>query len=126
MKERSLDIITESHRLANERRAQNKPAWDSKIDIRSIIKRDQGREDAQYVVGIANEIGELLKHKVPSEYLDVESENCDWEFMEAVDALCQMTVEEFEGDEAGAVEEFNGRLSEVYDWADLNRVWLGS
>jgi hypothetical protein len=125
MEGRDIGVLMESHRNAAKRRAAGKPTWDRKVDITTIIQHDQDNESVECVVEKAHKIAKLLKACLPDDVFDMASEDYDWAFNDSVDALSALTVEEFSDGEFSAVEEFNGHLSVIYDWADINRVWLG-
>lgn len=124
---RNLDILVESHRLAAERRKAGKPVWDRTVDVRSILKRDQENDSDAHVAKTAHEIAVLLRAKLPAGLLDITHADYDQRIDEVVEALEAMSEDDYADDPSyRLVDEFNGRMSELYDWADLNRVWMGS
>lgn len=87
--------------------------WRKTIDIKPLIHRDQANTDPTYVAGLGKEVASLVRAKTTE---------ADWT-MSLEDALEMMEDIDPEDDEA--VDMFNGALSELYDWADRERVWLG-
>ncbi len=124
---RTIESIVESHRQARTLRAAGKPIWTYRADIRSIMQesRDQSIER---IVDIATRIAATLRRALPEHFFDVTSDDYDMVIDEAVEDLESYTVEglrELEAEGIGAVSMFDGRLEEIYDWADRNRLWLG-
>lgn len=87
--------------------------WHKTIDIKPIIHRDQMNTDPTYVAGIGKEIAELVRNRT------TEDEKT-FALLDAVE-----TLEDIDPTDDDAVDVFNGALSELYTWADRERVWLG-
>ena len=127
MTARNIDILVESHRLARERRKAGKPVWDRTIDVRAILKRDPENDSDEHVAKTGNEVAALLRAQLPAGLLDITHADYDQRIDEVVEALESMSEDDYADDPTyRLVDEFNGRMSELYDWADLNRIWMGS
>jgi hypothetical protein len=87
--------------------------WRETIDIKPLIHRDQMNTDPGYVANLGKEVASLIRTKT------VET---DWS-MSLEDAL--ETMEDIDPEDDDAADMFNGALSELYDWADRERIWLG-
>lgn len=87
--------------------------WRKTIDIKPLIYRDQSNTDPVYVAGLGKEVAYTIRTNITG---------TDWT-ISLEDAL--ETMEEIDPDDDHAVDMFNGALSELYDWADRERVWLG-
>jgi hypothetical protein len=124
---KNLDVLVESHRIYNSRRRAGKPVWDRTIDVHSILARDIDNTDTGHCVAVGIEIGALLRSRLAPSMLDITHADYDREIDEIVECLEGMSVQDYEGpDNASfsAVNDLNSALSGLYDWADLNRVWL--
>ena len=124
---RSIDSIVDSHRRARALRAEGNPIWTYRVDIRSIISESRERS-VERVVDVANRIAAALRRGLPAAYFDVTSDGYDMIIDEAVEDLESYTVEgmhELAREGLNALEMIDGRLEEIYDWADRERVWLG-
>jgi hypothetical protein len=86
--------------------------WKKTIDIKVLLRRDQGITNPVYVSRLGEEIAALMRAKTP----EVEQQML---FLDAVERLESIDPVD------GAIDEFNDALSELYDWADRERVWLG-
>ena len=87
--------------------------WRKTISINEIIHRDQQNTDPTYVSKVGKEIAGLVRNRTtPGEQ--------NFELLNAVE-----TLEEISPDDDDALDQFNSALSELYDWADRERVWLG-
>ncbi len=116
---RTVEHIVGCHEAASALRAAGKPIWDRTIKIKSILEREQSNETPEHAVAVAHEIGAKIRNSVPHKWLNYLDDAYDRDLDEVVDGLDAMTVD------ADALDELNGRLDEMYDWADRVRVWIG-
>ena len=126
---RTVEHIVSCHQAARSLREAGKPIWNKSIDIKAIIHEDQGNESAEHVSAISRRIAALIRHKAPAAYFDVGHEDFDFDFLDVIEAMENCTVKELAEDKANgceAVKMLNGWLEVIYDWADVNRIWLGS
>ncbi|MFZ3481880.1 hypothetical protein [Sphingomonas sp. 3-13AW] len=124
---RSIDSIVAAHRTARELRAAGKPIWTYTAEIRPIINESRD-QSVERVVDVANRIARTLRERLPAAFFDVTSDDYEMHLDEAVEDLESYTVASLSkpgGEDVEAVEMLNGRLEELYDWADRARVWLG-
>lgn len=125
---RTVESIVENHKAAAALRAAGKPVWSRSINIKSILSEDQGNESPEHVAKVANSIAKLIRSRLPATMLDWKSDECDFDFLDAIESMEECTVKSLAEDKANgveAVEMLNGWLDQIYDWADANRVWLG-
>lgn len=125
---RTVEHIVACHQAARALRKAGKPIWNKRIDVKSIIHEDQGNESPGHISKISQRIAALIRSQVPASYFDIGHEHLDFDFVDAVEAMESCTIEELAHDKANgceAVEMFNGWLETIYDWADVNRIWLG-
>lgn len=122
--ERSIDHLAATHELAQERRKAGKPVWDRTIKIKDIIHEDQDNETNAHVVKVAHAIAARVKAGVPAGWLDIYSEDFDTELADDIFYGLE-SMSENDDEEGALVNEFNGLLNMLYDWADTKRVWLG-
>lgn len=88
------------------------PDWACICDIKDIVRSG----DDEDLTGCARELADTLKnvlhgHKIPEDH----------------DGFEELTgiIECFETEEFETFEQLNTLLKELYDWADVHRVWLG-
>lgn len=120
---RTIGHIVATHQIAQQRRDARKPIWDRAIDIKSIIHEDQENETNAHVASVAQRIGALIRAKVPRAWLDCTQEDWDSELDDIVEWLEATTADDEPEGKLRA--EFNGWLGQLYNWADIKRVWLG-
>lgn len=89
------------------------PRWHKTIDIKPILHRDQANTSPEHVSAVSKEIAALFRGAISDAEMDYTLE-------EAIELM-----ESIEPDEDDACDVFNSALSDVYDWADRERVWLG-
>jgi hypothetical protein len=124
---RTIDGIVDSHRRARELRAAGKPIWTYTVDIKTILKEsdDTGIER---ICDAATRIAAALRAGLPAAFFDITSDDYEMVLDEAVEDMESYEAESLRGLSAEGIdplEMFNGRLEEIYDWADRARVWLG-
>jgi hypothetical protein len=120
----TLENRMECHRIAHARQVACKPIWDRKIDIKGILREDQKNKTDAHASSVAKQIAALLRTKLPKDMLDVTKTDGDWELSEIVEYL--ETLEPEDGiDGCSVLDCLNDQLAQLYDWADVNRVWLG-
>jgi hypothetical protein len=117
---RTIEGIVQAHRDARALRAAGKPIWSNRIQLKDLLSDDVSPESlARTATGIAARIRAAL----PEAVFDVTSDDYDQFMDEIVDDL-----ECWSAEGNAAVKEaqdiLDGRLDEIYDWADANRVWI--
>lgn len=123
---RSIENIVAAQRIARERIAAGKPSWAMTIDIKPILQRDPGNTTEEHAAETANKIAEILRERLPPGMLDITSDAYDRTIDEIVEGLEAMGPNDYDDDPSYTVlEDLNGRLEELYDWANIERVWLG-
>ncbi|MTK63025.1 MAG: hypothetical protein F8N15_00385 [Methanobacterium sp.] len=118
---RTIEGIVACHKAADARRRAGQPVWDRTINIKDILHRDRTNESDEHAIAVGKEIAALIRSRVPAEWLDFDHVDCEYDLIEIVEALEDLRLT----DDQPAVEDLNGRLNELYDWADAKRVWLG-
>jgi hypothetical protein len=119
---RTLEGLVECHRVADVRRRAGKPVWDRKIDIKEVLYRDQSNESDEHARAVGQEIAALLRASVPTAWLVGADDEFDWTLDEILDCLENVSSG---GEDDPAVDALNSYLDDLYDWADVRRVWLG-
>jgi len=124
---RTIEGIVDSHRRASELRAAGKPIWTYTVDVKTIIAEsdDTGIER---ISDAAIRIAAALRAKLPAAFFDITSDEYEMILDEAVEDMESYDVEGLRNLSAEGIdplEMFNGRMEEIYDWADRARVWLG-
>jgi hypothetical protein len=125
---RTVEHIVACHQSARSRRKAGKPIWDKSIDVRSIIQEDQDNESAEHISAISQRIAKLIRLKTPASFFSSDHEDFDFDFVDTIESMEGCTVEALAVDKENgfeAVDMFNGWLDLLYDWADVNRIWLG-
>ena len=124
---RTIEGIVESHRLATALRNAGKPIWTYSANIREIIQA-VGEETPESVSAAAVAIAARLRAGLPARFFDITHDDCDFDFLEAVEDLEDYSADRLRDQEAAGfdpTELFNERLDSIYDWADRERAWLG-
>ena len=124
---RTIDGIVDSHLRARELRAAGKPIWTYTVDVKTILAEsdDTGIER---ISDAAIRIAAALRAKLPTAFFDITSDEYEMILDEAVEDMESYDVEGLRNLFAEGIdplEMFNGRMEEIYDWADRARVWLG-
>jgi len=101
---RTAEHIAETHRIAHERVAAGKPAWEYTVDL-SAVFHNEGMSFEE----IRDAVVQILRS---SKWADGRDEFDD--LIEAIDGLAA----------AEDNEEFNGWFDEIYDRADYDRAWI--
>ena len=118
--------IVRTHELASKRRATGRPIWDQKIPIKQLLTNDDALTP-EAAISIAKNIALTLRQKVPAFHFDCSHEDCDLDFLEAVEELEQVSLKSLEIDLQNNVDPtdfINHCLEAIYDWADINRFWI--
>ena len=126
---RTVEHIVSCHQAASVLRKAGKPIWSKRIDMKAIINEDQGNESPEHISAISQRIAALIRAQAPASYFDIGHEDFDFDFVDAVESMEGCTIEDLAQDmanECEAVDMFNGWLEAIYDWADVNRIWLGN
>lgn len=104
--------------------------WRKTVDINPVVKSYNREADDMYVEAarVAAEIGKLLRENLP-EYLDSKSSKHDEEFqllVENMEECTQAYLEKEDGENGRDPEDVvNYWLTELYEFADNNSIWLG-
>lgn len=126
--ERDIDQLVRTHRIAQDRRAAGKPVWDKAINIKPILHRDQSNKTPEHAAAVANEIGALIRSRVPAGWLEWGHDDCDEDLTEIVEGMECLRPDSYAGDSEGytPLKDLNNMLANLYDWADEHRIWLGA
>lgn len=87
--------------------------WRKTIDIKKLINRDPENIDPAYVAALGEEVAALLLRETTEE-------EKTFGLMSMIEAF-----EDIDPTDENAVGVFNNELSNLYDWADDERIWLG-
>lgn len=126
---RTVEHIVACHQAAGVLREAGKPIWAKRIDVKAILHEDQRNESPEHIAAISRRIAALIRSQAPASYFDIGHSDFDFDFLDAIEAMETCTIVALAEDKANgceAVEMFNGWLETLYDWADVNRIWLGS
>mgnify|MGYP003659052133 FL=1 len=123
---RSIESIIDNNRAAEQRRAAGKPIWDWTINIKAILDENPSDISDNHAAMVANRVGALIRECVPANWVDWESEGLDEVLVEIVEGMEALKPNSYDDDEDfSPLEDLNGMLDQLYDWADGKRVWLG-
>lgn len=123
---RTIESIVENHRVAADRRAAGKPVWDRTINIKEILHEDQSNTSNEHAAQVANRIGALVRSRVPAAWLEIGSDEVDFDLIEIVEGMEALKPNSYDGEEDFTpLDDLNSMLDQLYDWADGKRVWLG-
>lgn len=87
--------------------------WIKTLNIKDLLSEDNSPEEARRLAG---EISTRLRTLPPGMLNDREMQG----ILEAFGEISETGAVQTE-----SVDEFNNVLTMLYDWADVNRVWLG-
>lgn len=121
---KSLEVLAAAHQVSRERVSAGKSSWAYQLDIGQFLSRDRGNVTAEYLCPLAGEIGAYLKRKLPARLLDCGHDDFDSDLFDIVDHLDMTALYYAETPLAVPADDFNYVLRDLYDWADINRVWL--
>ena len=123
----TVEHIVSCHAAAAELRKAGNPIWSRKVNIKTILSEDPTNKSPEHAASVANRIGALLRAKLPAELLDFNESAYDFHIAEIVESMEQLKATDYCDDGSYTpLDDLNDRLSELYDWADVSRVWLGS
>lgn len=100
---RNLDQLVDTHRAAAELRSQGKPIWQGTVDLSSVY-----HEEFDVFADKAQAVAQAFRAS-------------GWVRGQTTDSL-MLLVEELE--ESEDVEVFDCVMSNIYDAADYDRVWI--
>lgn len=116
----TIENLVACHEVAQSRYKAGRPSWDLTISIKDLFEEDADNNDL--VVQVAHAVAARLRAALPAEAFDDHSEAFDHEIDDIASHFAQMRVED--EPEGLLVDYFNDWLTQLYDWADLKRVWL--
>lgn len=104
--------------------------WQYQIPIKEFIHDDQENTSLDHLIKVAKSIVKRIKQSVPKKWLDITHENYRGHLEDILDGLDSIDDGSFDDDgidENGEsiLDYFNGWLSELYDFADAESIWLG-
>ena len=114
---RSLSLKQESAQIAHARRAAGKPTWEAQVKIKDLLGTDTSDE---HIITVAHAIAKRLRGAMPEELLDTDTDDYDSDFVDIIDDF-ETYAPKMSADMSGAL---NETLEALYDWADINRVWI--
>lgn len=115
---RTIDGILNAHRAARELREKRKPIWSRKIKIKDLLGDDDSNENS---VAVAHEIAKRFRAEMPNSTFDVRENEYDDEITSLIEDLESFNLQM----DQEICEVLNERIDEIYDWADVKRVWIG-
>lgn len=123
---RTIESIVENHQVAAARRAAGKPIWDRSINIKEILHEDPSNESNEHAAKVANRIGAMIRGRVPADWLDWDSDALDEDLVNVVEGMEALKADSYVDEkDFTPLQDLNGMLDQLYDWANANRVWLG-
>lgn len=100
--------------------------WDRTINIKEILHEDQSNTSNEHAAQVANRIGALVRSRVPAAWLEIGSDEVDFDLIEIVEGMEALKPNSYYGEEDFTpLDDLNSMLDQLYDWADGKRVWLG-
>lgn len=117
---RTVESIVACHVAVRERALAGLPAWDKTVKIKDLLESDS--DSNAHIVTVAHTLAERLKAGLPEAMLDFHSDSFDQEIEEIIGYFAELRVDD--EPDGQLVEYFDDWLSQLYDWADANRVWF--
>jgi len=122
---RTVEHIVHCHQLSQARCNAGLPIWDKTISIKHILQRDQSNESNEHAAAVANEIATVLKSRLPAKMLDIKNDEFDEVLADIVEGMESLKADSYADDPTfSPLQDLNGMLEGLYDWADENRVWI--
>jgi hypothetical protein len=125
---RTIESIVDCHRAARRLQAAGKPVWRMEIPVREIIQRaDSTSHEGMSKMG--RDMAKAFRTALPSATFDITSDDYDREIDEIIEDIESHSAQglaSLESEGVDVKDMFNGRLDEIYDWADRERIWLGA
>jgi hypothetical protein len=87
--------------------------WRKTIDIKPFIHKDQENTSPEHVVWVARQIAATVRK-------NTSEDEQTWRLLDIVE-----TLEDIDSSDDEALVVLNSSLSDLYDWADDECVWLG-
>lgn len=100
------------HALLEAKRAEEMHNWVKTIDVRGLFYEIGNAPTPEAVVELGKKLKEILLKEAPEEAKTPE-------FLDLADWFGNLPPTD------SAIEFFDDRLEELYDWADEYRIWLG-
>lgn len=128
---RTIDSIVACHEAATERRKAGRSVWEFTFSFAGILPDGVDAMPEDLTDEQAKDLGlkyaaYIRRHpQVKSRrLLDMAADNDAYD--PNLDEIVEMLedVSPLPGDEDSGQDELNGRLDELYDWGDRNRVWI--
>jgi len=125
---RTIEGIVACHRDATALRDAGRPIWTRRVEIKDLLAISEDRS-AEHVAGVAVEVASRLRRGLPASFFDITSDEYERDLDEVVEDLESYTADgltRLEKEEGlDFADMLDGRLDELYDWADRSRTWLG-
>ncbi len=123
---RTAEHIVACHQHAAALRRRGMPIWPYKINLQGILDSANDNHTPEQISEIAKKVAKELR-RLPAKFFDQSNDECDFDFVNAVEELEQMTPVSLAAEAKTLHEEpvgiLDGWLDEIYDWCDRNRVW---
>lgn len=119
---RTVESIVDNHIEANKRRAAGRPVWDRTIRVKDLLTGESNLEPKE-IAEKGKEVVKRIKMSVPKDWYEL-GDDMDWELEDIINGLDSISEEDDPEEGIFALEEFNGFLDQLYDWADGSRVWI--
>lgn len=118
------------HQLATERREQNRPIWDKKINLRPAFDHvwinktfSTNIEDWKKCFG---QIATIIENNTPANWRDIESKDFDETLDEVIQSF-KSGPDTYELNDKNAIsfpDQYDEIITLFYDWADEKRYWI--
>jgi hypothetical protein len=120
---RTVESILANHNAAVALRRAGKSIWQHRIPLHSLLASADPNADADGVVALAREIGQLIR-RLPARLFE------DFDLEEVTQLFETLTADEVrEGckrDHCSPLDVLDDLLDQLYDACDRNRIWTGA
>lgn len=124
---RTIDHVVVCHQHAISLRVAEKPICSHTINLHRILAKATGQQTAEQVAVVARQIAAEI-WRLPNKFFDQSDAACDYDFLNIVEELEAMTaqslIQNFKRSDDEPADVLDGWLQEIYDWCDINRVWI--
>jgi len=118
---RTIESISDNHREAAARRKAGRPIWDHTVRIKDLLSAET--PPPAEISENGKQVAARIEAAVPKAWMELgDNDDYDFELEDILLGLKGIASEDDPDEDIIALNEFNGFLDQLYDWADGRRV----
>lgn len=126
---RNVDSIVACHQEASARRRAGRPIWDLTIPVKSVLKDYEAQGDSikpEHAAELCQRLHTLLTSRIPREWLECNHPKFCYDLEDLLGAFEDAGHPDYYSPDIGSpADQVDELLSDLYDWGDKFRVWIG-